>query len=86
MRPGAASDTSTPKPASPPNSCRGAPTSPATPEQPRKERGTEGGRELPVIAWLWARTVKSPNPAFAEVEVPLVSSFLLSSKKEGKQA
>ena len=30
------------------------------------------GRKLTVIAWLWARTVKSPNPAFADVDVPLV--------------
>ncbi|MBM1143830.1 DUF1156 domain-containing protein [Alcanivorax sp. ZXX171] len=43
------------------------------------------GEELTVIAWLWARTVKSPNPAFSHVEVPLASSFLLSSKK-GKEA
>ena len=43
------------------------------------------GRELTVIAWLWARTVRSPNPAFAEVEVPLVSNFLLSTKK-GREA
>ena len=43
------------------------------------------GRELTVIAWLWARTVLSPNPAFADVEVPLVSSFWLSRKK-GKEA
>ena len=43
------------------------------------------GEKLTVIAWLWARTVKSPNPAFANVEVPLVSTFVLSSK-EGKQA
>ena len=42
-------------------------------------------RELTVIAWLWARTVKSPNPAFTDVEVPLVSTFILSSKK-GKEA
>ena len=28
------------------------------------------GRKLTVIAWLWARTVRSPNPAFADVEVP----------------
>ncbi len=41
-------------------------------------------QELTVIAWLWARTVKSPNPAFSHVEVPLVSSFVLSSKK-GKE-
>ena len=43
------------------------------------------GRELTVIAWIWARTVKSPNPAFANVDVPLVSSFVLSTKK-GKEA
>ena len=43
------------------------------------------GRKLPVIAWLWARTVKSPNPAFSHVDVPLVSSFIISSK-EGKEA
>lgn len=43
------------------------------------------GQELTVIAWLWARTVKSPNPAFSHVDVPLVSSFVLS-KKAGKEA
>jgi putative DNA methylase len=43
------------------------------------------GRTLTVIAWLWARTVESPNPAFAQVGVPLISSFMLSTK-EGKEA
>ena len=43
------------------------------------------GRRLTVIAWLWARTVRSPNPAFAGVEVPLASTFLLSTKA-GKEA
>ncbi len=43
------------------------------------------GRELTVIAWLWARTVKSPNPAFADTDVPLASTFILS-KKKGKEA
>ena len=38
------------------------------------------GEELTVIAWLWARTVKSPNPAFSHVAVPLASTFILSSK------
>jgi putative DNA methylase len=38
------------------------------------------GKKLTLIAWLWARTVKSPNPAFAQVDVPLVSTFILSSK------
>lgn len=32
------------------------------------------GDKLTVIAWLWARTVKSPNPAFSHVDVPLVLS------------
>jgi len=40
------------------------------------------GEELTVIAWLWARTVKSPNPAYSHVDVPLVSNFVLSSKKD----
>jgi len=43
------------------------------------------GKKLTVIAWLWARTVKSPNPAFAQVDVPLASTFMLSAK-EGKEA
>ena len=43
------------------------------------------GRKLTVIAWLWARTVKSPNPAFADVDVPLAATFMLSTKK-GKEA
>lgn len=43
------------------------------------------GQKLTVIAWLWARTVKSPNPAFSNVDVPLLSSFDLSTKK-GKEA
>ena len=43
------------------------------------------GRELTVIAWLWARTVRSPNPAFAHADVPLASTFMLSTKP-GKEA
>ena len=52
-------------------------------ERPALERYV--GRKLTVIAWLWARTVKSPNPAFAHVDVPLASTFMLSTKK-GKEA
>ncbi|MCB9452416.1 MAG: DUF1156 domain-containing protein [Anaerolineaceae bacterium] len=33
-----------------------------------------------VIAWIWARTVKSPNPA-VNAHVPLVRSFILTKKK-----
>ncbi|MDO8723492.1 MAG: DUF1156 domain-containing protein [Syntrophales bacterium] len=43
------------------------------------------GNKLTVITWLWSRTVKSPNPAFAKVDVPLVSTFMLSTKA-GKEA
>ncbi len=43
------------------------------------------GRKLTVIAWLWARTVKSPNPAFRHVDMPLATTFMLSTKK-GKEA
>jgi putative DNA methylase len=43
------------------------------------------GQKLTVIAWLWARTVKSPNPVFGDVDVPLVSTFMLSTKA-GKEA
>lgn len=43
------------------------------------------GQKLTVIAWLWARTVRSPNPAFSHADVPLASTFVLSSK-EGKEA
>ncbi len=45
----------------------------------------QGGGKATVIAWLWARTVKSANPAFSHVNVPLVSTFVLSSKA-GKEA
>jgi putative DNA methylase len=51
----------------------------------RKDLKPYVGKKLTVIAWLWARTVKSPNPAFAQVDVPLVSSFMLSTKA-GKEA
>jgi putative DNA methylase len=51
----------------------------------RPDLKTYVGKNLTVIAWLWARTVKSPNPAFANVDVPLVSSFMLSTKA-GKEA
>jgi putative DNA methylase len=43
------------------------------------------GSSATVIAWLWARTVRSPDPAAKGAKVPLVSSFLLSTK-EGKKS
>ena len=36
------------------------------------------GQKLTVVAWLWARTVRSPNPAFANVNVPLASTSQVS--------
>lgn len=42
----------------------------------------QGGGEATVIAWIWARTVKCPNPA-CKSEVPLIHDYYLS-KKRGK--
>ena len=42
-------------------------------------------QDLTVIAWLWTRTVASPDPILRGAHVPLASSFVLSSKK-GKEA
>jgi putative DNA methylase len=38
------------------------------------------GTQAKVIAYLWARTVKSPNPAFSRCDVPLMATFSLSTK------
>jgi putative DNA methylase len=43
------------------------------------------GQELTVVAWIWARTVKSPNPAFSHVDVPLITTLVLSTK-EGRES
>ena len=44
----------------------------------------EQGGKAPVIAWIWARTVKCPNPACG-CEMPLMGTYLLSNKR-GKEA
>ncbi len=38
-----------------------------------------GGGEATVIAWLWARTVRCPNPACG-AQMPLIHSFALSTR------
>ncbi len=40
--------------------------------------------EVAVIAWIWARTVASPDPTAKGAHVPLVSSLMLSTKKGNK--
>lgn len=45
----------------------------------------QGGGKATVVAWIWARTVPSPDPAFSNVAVPIASSFLLTPMK-GKEA
>ena len=40
----------------------------------------QGGGDANVIAWIWARTIKCPNPACG-CDMPLASSFVLSNKK-----
>jgi putative DNA methylase len=42
-----------------------------------------GGGEATVIAWIWARTVRSPNPAWGG-PMPLARSFALSTRN-GRQ-
>lgn len=42
------------------------------------------GTQAPVIAWIWARTVRCPNPGCG-IEMPLVRSWWLG-KKKGKEA
>ncbi len=54
-------------------------------EKGRPDLRSYVGQKLTVIAWLWVRTVKSPNPAFANVDVPLASTFMLFAKV-GKEA
>jgi putative DNA methylase len=44
----------------------------------------ENGDDATVIAWLWARTVRSPDPAAKGAMVPLVSSFMLSRMVRNK--
>ena len=44
---------------------------------------SEGGDEANVIAWIWARTVRSPDPAW-DGHVPLVRSWVLRKAKKGK--
>ncbi|MEX1663530.1 DUF1156 domain-containing protein [Thioclava sp. 15-R06ZXC-3] len=44
-----------------------------------------GGGKANVIAWIWARTVPSPDPAFSDVRVPVTSSFTLGTKP-GREA
>ncbi len=53
--------------------------------QERPDLKKHVGQKLTVIAWLWARTVRSPNPAFSRVDIPLASTFMLSTKA-GKEA
>ena len=58
-----------------------------TPEMVRERPDLKAyeGRSLTVIAWLWARTVKSPNPAFADVDVPLASRSCSRRRRAGRR-
>lgn len=44
----------------------------------------DGGGEETVLAWLWARTVASPNPAVGGAPIPLVSTYWLCRKPKKK--
>ena len=53
----------------------------AAQEQPELDKFI--GKEIQPIAYIWARTVASPSPAFRNIQVPLISSFVLSQKSGG---
>lgn len=42
------------------------------------------GSQRTIVAWFWARTVVSPDPAAKGAMVPLLSSFMLSGKEKRK--
>ena len=44
----------------------------------------DGGGEETVLAWIWARTIPSPNPAMNGTPIPLVSSYWLCKKPKKK--
>lgn len=44
----------------------------------------DGGGEVTVLAWLWARTVASPNPAVKGARIPLISNYWLCNKPKRK--
>ena len=54
----------------------------------QQNEGGGGGRQQQakqtVLAWLWVRTVASPNPAVGGAHIPLVSTFWLSRKEKKK--
>ena len=50
----------------------------------RPDLAPYAGKDLTVIAWLWTRTVASPDPMLQGAHVPLVRSFVLSSKPGSK--
>ena len=41
-----------------------------------------GGGKATVIAWIWTRTVPSPDPAYQGTDVPIASSFALSTSPD----
>lgn len=43
---------------------------------------SENGRDATVMAWIWARTVESPNPAMQGKHVPIVKSFKLGGRSK----
>lgn len=43
-----------------------------------------GGGTATVIAWIWSRTVPSPDPAYSGAHVPIASSFMLSTKPKNE--
>ncbi|CAA2157196.1 hypothetical protein MBRA_02600 [Methylobacterium brachiatum] len=48
-----------------------------------KEKSKQGN-DVKVVAWLWTRTIRSPDPSARSAHVPLASNWLLSTKSGRK--
>ncbi len=52
---------------------------------PKAQLPRQLGGEADVVAWIWARTVASPDPAARGAHVPLISSFWLNAPRKDKK-
>ena len=50
----------------------------------KKENHLINNENITSVAWIWCKTVASPNPGFSHCKVPLASSFLLSNRNSKK--
>ena len=47
---------------------------------PKLNLDKKNNNQETIMAWIWARTINCPNPAFKDEKIPLVSTYWLSKK------